>query len=169
MIAKVVPAAILPLAIALLDPASGVSQESNPIYSGPLDDRSNSADQTERSAYDYSALYDHLSPSIVAIEADGGDGSGFIVDDIGLIATSHHVVASTRFLSVRFHDGRRVEAEIVRLDPRADLALLKVHENHVQGLTPLELIPSSMREKIKTGMPVLAIGSPLSLAFLATQ
>ena len=169
MLAKVVFAAILTLAIALLDPAPAGADESAPVNSRALADKSDSPYQTQRVTYDYSALYDQLSPSIVTVEADAGNGSGFIVDEIGLIATSHHVVASTRFLSVQFHDGRRVEAEIVTLDPRADLALLKVHENHVQGLTPLKFIPPSKRENIKTGIPVLAFGSPLSLTFLATQ
>ena len=169
MLAKVIFPAILPLAIAFLDPAPAGGDESASVNSRTLADKSDSPYQTKRVTYDYSALYDKLSPSIVTVEADAGNGSGFIVDEIGLIATSHHVVTSTRFLSVQFHDGRRVEAEIVKLDPRADLALLKVHEQHVQGLAPLELNSPNGRDHIKTGTPVLAFGSPLSLTFLVTQ
>ena len=120
-------------------------------------------------AYDYSGLYEQLSPSIVRIENDTGHGSGFLIDGGGLIVTNHHVVANTRHLAVQLSTLVKVPAEIVTLSSRYDLAILKIHNNHAEDLRTLALISSSDEEKLNPGVPVVAFGSPLSLKFLATQ
>ena len=119
-------------------------------------------------SYDYSALYERLNPSIVKIEVDFGHGSGFLVGHDGLIATNHHVVANTRHLAVEMSDGRRVQAEIIRLVPQFDLALIKVNSSLVTDLTPLPLLPESSDSTVKPGVPVVAFGSPLAQTFLIT-
>jgi S1-C subfamily serine protease len=50
-------------------------------------------------------------------------GSGFAVDT-ELVVTNAHVVAGAREVTLRTHDGRRVEATVVVLDADRDLALL---------------------------------------------
>lgn len=120
-------------------------------------------------AYDYSALYEALNPSIVKIHADGGSGSGFLVSPNGLIATNHHVVRNSRHLTVQFADGRKIIASVVTLDPQFDLAILKIHSQVVAGITPLRLLPEARDVDVKAGIPVLAFGSPLSQTFLMTQ
>jgi len=123
----------------------------------------------EKIAYDYTVLYRALSPSIPKIESDRGSGSGFLVDRDGLIATNHHVVENTRFLAVQFPDGRRVSAEIVRLVPRYDLAILKVNKSLVVSMDPLKLLPQEKDDTLEPGIPVVAFGSPLGQSFLTTQ
>jgi hypothetical protein len=120
-------------------------------------------------AYDYGALYESLNPSIVKVFADGGHGSGFLVSADGLIATNHHVVRNSRHLSVQFADGRKVAAHVVTLDPRFDVAVLKINRAAVGGVKPLQLLPAERDGEVKAGTPVLAFGSPLSQTFLMTQ
>ena len=120
-------------------------------------------------AYDYSGLYEQLSPSIVRIENDTGHGSGFLIDGEGLIVTNHHVVANTRHLAVQLSTLVKVPAEIVTLSSRYDLAILKVHNKHTENITALDLISSDDEKRLSPGVPVVAFGSPLSLKFLATQ
>ncbi|RPJ57200.1 MAG: hypothetical protein EHM23_21340 [Acidobacteria bacterium] len=120
-------------------------------------------------AYDYSALYESLNPSIAKIHADSGTGSGFLVDAAGLFATNHHVVKNTRFLAVQFSDGKRVKAEIIALSPRYDIAIVKVNSQCVTGMRPLALLPESDQAGLRPGTPVAAFGSPLSQTFLMTQ
>ncbi len=120
-------------------------------------------------AYDYSALYEKLSPSIVKVEVDSGSGSGFLVDSRGLIATNHHVVQNTRFLAVEFPGAITAPAEILTLSSQYDLAIIKVHPKFIEGLQPLPLISLYKERGIKAGLPVIAFGSPLSLEFLVTQ
>lgn len=62
-------------------------------------------------------------------------GSGFAVDGDHVV-TNAHVVAGARELTLRTHDGRRIEADVVVFDKDRDLALL-----HAPGhaLDPLVL------------------------------
>jgi S1-C subfamily serine protease len=128
-------------------------------------------------AFDPAAIYDRLSPGVVTILSifdgggslledggEGGQGSGFVVDGDGYIATNAHVVTTERRngtaraddVYVEFSDGNRVAADIVGDDPNADVALLKVDPAGL-SLTPLQLGHSAA---IAVGEPVAAIGSP---------
>jgi S1-C subfamily serine protease len=127
--------------------------------------------------FDPSAIYDRLSPGVVTILSifnggssllggggEGGQGSGFVIDGNGYIATNAHVVTAERSNStaqadqvyVEFSDGNRVPARIVGDDPNADVALLKVDPENL-SLTPLHLGQS---HSLSVGEPVAAIGSP---------
>jgi S1-C subfamily serine protease len=119
-------------------------------------------------------IYDRLAPGVVTVLSlfegsvsildeggEGGQGSGFVLDGAGYIATNAHVVTSdsggrAESVFIEFSDGNRVQAEIVGVDPNADVALLKVDPDGL-SLTPLELGTS---RTIAVGEPVAAIGSP---------
>ncbi len=119
-------------------------------------------------------IYDRLAPGVVTILSlfesgasiledggEGGQGSGFVIDGEGYIATNAHVVTSdsggrAEQVFVEFSDGNRVEAKIVGVDPNADVALLKVDPSGL-ALTPLRL---GVSHGIAVGEPVAAIGSP---------
>jgi S1-C subfamily serine protease len=119
-------------------------------------------------------IYDRLAPGVVTILSlfesgasilddggEGGQGSGFVIDGEGYVATNAHVVTSdsggrAEQVFVEFSDGNRVEAKIVGVDPNADVALLKVDPSGL-ALTPLRL---GVSHGITVGEPVAAIGSP---------
>ncbi len=86
-----------------------------------------------------------------------GQGSGFVVDKLGYILTNHHVVEGVGRIDVTTSDGRRLEAEVVGIDPPTDLALLKV------DATDLMPINWGDSEQIVVGSPVWAVGSPFGL------
>jgi S1-C subfamily serine protease len=102
--------------------------------------------------------------SLLDEDGEGGQGSGFVLDSQGYIATNAHVVTAgeaagsgrAEDVFVEFADGNRVPAEIIGDDPNADVALLKVDPAGLR-LTPLELGSS---DSIQVGEPVAAIGSP---------
>jgi S1-C subfamily serine protease len=126
--------------------------------------------------FDPRQIYDRLSPGVVTVlsifegtsvlesNGEGGQGSGFVLDSRGYIATNAHVVttgeggASERAeeVFVEFSDGNRVPAEVVGDDPNADVALLKIDPAGLR-LTPLRLGSSA---RLDVGEPVAAIGSP---------
>jgi S1-C subfamily serine protease len=128
--------------------------------------------------FDPGQIYERLSPGVVTItsvfeggtspledQGEAGQGSGFVVDGQGYIATNAHVVTiedlsgttkRANRIYVAFLDGNRVSAEIVGADLNADVALLKVDPEGLK-LTPL---PLGVPETIEVGEPVAAIGSP---------
>ena len=53
-------------------------------------------------------------------------GSGFIIDASGIVVTNNHVIADADEINVILNDGTKLKAEIVGVDNKTDLALLKV-------------------------------------------
>ena len=114
-------------------------------------------------------MYAAVNPSVVKIHADAGTGSGFLVSETGFIATNHHVVRNARFIAVEYPDGRKVAAEIVVLDARHDVAVLKVNSTTTKGVAALPLLAANNDDSVQPGIPVVAFGSPRSQTFLMTQ
>ena len=81
-------------------------------------------------------------------------GSGFIISEDGYILTNTHVVEQADSIIVRLHDRRQYEAEVIGVDERSDVALLRVD---AEGL-PIVRIGDP--ETLRVGEWVLAIGSP---------
>ena len=124
-------------------------------------------------AFDSEAIYKSYGPGVVTVisilstSGPGGgqaaQGSGFVIDKTGYIATNAHVVRgdppkfpSVKQVYVQFSDGNKVGAKVVGADLSSDVALLKVNPSGL-NLTPLPLGASS---KLEVGQPVAAIGSP---------
>ncbi len=99
-------------------------------------------------------------------------GSGVIVDPNGYIVTNAHVVAGARRIQVRLplvtsggevgesilpRSGDLVGATLVGIDRETDIAVLKIPRT---GLPALQLADS---DDVRTGMVVLAFGSPFGL------
>jgi S1-C subfamily serine protease len=55
-----------------------------------------------------------------------GAGSGFIIDSDGYIVTNNHVIEGAEMVTVRLHDDREFEADVIGYDEKTDLALLKI-------------------------------------------
>lgn len=92
--------------------------------------------------------------AVVALISGGSHGSGFLIDASGLLLTNHHVVGQSKYLKVRWSDGVETLGEVIRSDPRRDVALVKTDP---RGRAPLKLsgkIPAS-------GEDVYAIGAPI--------
>jgi 2-alkenal reductase len=95
---------------------------------------------------------------------EGGQGSGFVIDGDGYIATNAHVVTNgdgasakqAKSVYIEFSDGNRVPGKVIGADLNADVALLKVDPS---GLS-LTSLPLGVSHGLKVGDPVAAIGSP---------
>ena len=86
-------------------------------------------------------------------------GSGFLLSDDGFVVTNNHVVEEASEITVRLSDRREFDAEVVGLDPRSDLALLRIQ---AKGLPFLKL---DADDDLQVGEWVLAIGSPFGLDY----
>jgi serine protease Do len=100
-----------------------------------------------------------VKPTVVHIMVGtrGANGSGVIVSPDGYILTNNHVASAAYELRVKLSDGRQFTARRIGVDPRADLALIKVE---AQNLPCATLGDSS---KLEQGEWVIALGSPFGL------
>ena len=112
-----------------------------------------------------------VSPSVVAITVQsgqgGGQGSGVIFDTSGRILTNNHVVAGGgqgSSISVTLNDLRTYDATVVGTDPSTDLAVIKL----TNGPKDLKAIALGDANTITVGEPVMAVGNPLGLAGTVT-
>jgi hypothetical protein len=104
-------------------------------------------------------IYRDNHESVVAVRTNEGSGSGFVVSRDGLIATNYHVIYGARRIEVFLSgSGRPFVADVVKVAPEHDLALLKI--SPPGRLKPVRLGDSS---RLAVGAEVIAIGNPLGL------
>jgi S1-C subfamily serine protease len=121
--------------------------------------------------FDPERLYAARAPGVVTIYANLGadgqaQGSGFVVDDKGVILTNAHVITNVaesrtnvqgaRAVYVEFADGERVTATVVGWDLFSVVGVIRVSpKDHA-----LDLVPLGNSATVVVGEPVAAIGSP---------
>ncbi|PLY03236.1 MAG: peptidase [Desulfuromonas sp.] len=85
-------------------------------------------------------------------------GSGFVISAEGFILTNEHVVKEAEKIKVRLADGRSLPAEIIGVDPRTDVAVIKVKTGK-----PLPVAVLGDSANLRVGQWALAIGNPFGL------
>jgi serine protease Do len=90
-------------------------------------------------------------------------GSGFIVDTSGIVVTNNHVIADADEINVIMNDGTKIKAELVGVDKKTDLAVLKF-----KPVKPLVAVKFGDSDKLRLGEWVIAIGNPFSLGGTVT-
>jgi serine protease Do len=106
-------------------------------------------------------IIDSSSPAIVRIEAgEAKVGTGFIVDETGLIATNLHVIEGESKVRVKLYkDSADYPATIVvAVDKGHDLALIRI-----QPKKPLPVLRLGDSSAMSAGDRVYAIGNPLGV------
>jgi serine protease Do len=90
-------------------------------------------------------------------------GSGFIIDTAGIVVTNNHVIADADEINVIMNDGTKIKAEIVGIDKKTDLAVLKF-----KPPKPLTVVKFGDSDRLRLGDWVIAIGNPFSLGGTVT-
>ena len=92
-------------------------------------------------------------------------GTGFLIDESGLILTNHHVIDGAEEVKIQFtEDEDYAPAEIIGRDPELDVALLSVKIKE-----KVTILPLGDSDKIEVGEYVLAIGNPLGYGHSVTH
>jgi S1-C subfamily serine protease len=113
-------------------------------------------------------VYGVIQPSLVLIQthaadtdsqAEGGLGSGVVVDDRGHILTSLHVVTNTSDIQLTFADGAHSQAQVVASQPENDIAVLR-------AIQPPQLLwPATLGNPnaARVGDEAFVVGNPFGL------
>jgi len=113
-----------------------------------------------------SQVYEVIAPSLVRIEANipGDDkkvstGTGTVIDDLGHILSSWHIVEKSTRIQVTFYDGTESEAVIVAKEPENDLVVLR------PKLLPDNLMPATLGSSgaLSVGDDAIVVGNPFGI------
>ncbi|NLI80680.1 MAG: DegQ family serine endoprotease [Deltaproteobacteria bacterium] len=91
-------------------------------------------------------------------------GSGFVMDEEGLIVTNNHVVEKATEIKIKTQNGKEYDAKVVGRDPKTDLALIKVKPD-AEFPKPAQIGDSDV---IRVGDWVMAVGNPFGLGHTVT-
>jgi serine protease Do len=107
-------------------------------------------------------LIARVSGSFVAINSATSGGSGVIISADGEILTNHHVAGSRpigKTWMITLPGGRVQRARVVGLDPRGDIALLKL-----EGPGPYPFVELGDSDAVQAGDEVIALGNPFGFS-----
>src|ERR1051325_117090 len=91
-----------------------------------------------------------------------GQGSGFFISADGYAVTNNHVVDKAESVEVTTDDGKTYTAKVIGVDPKTDIALIKV-----DGRTDFPHVSLSEKSP-RIGDWVLAVGNPFGLGGTVT-
>ena len=96
----------------------------------------------------------------------GPVGSGFIIEPNGYVITTGQTVGQAKQVRVTFFSSgkREYQADVIRVDPETDLALLKIRAGEI---FPTVLLGNS--DLTEVGDMVLAVGSPFGFSRTVTM
>ena len=99
-----------------------------------------------------------------AIPAESGSGTGFIIDESGIIVTNYHVVENARKLIITLSDNSQWPGELIGADPNNDIAVIRIDAPS----SSYDYLAFSSSNDIVVGQKVLALGNPFGLRLTLT-
>jgi len=90
-------------------------------------------------------------------------GSGFIIDEKGIVITNNHVIQDAEDIVVRVGGDKEYKATIIGQDPLSDIAVLQIDSK--EKFIPVHFGDS---DKARIGDWVIAIGNPFGLGGTVT-
>ena len=113
-----------------------------------------------------SQVYEIIAPSLVRVEGQvAGDdkkrsiGTGTVVDDMGDILSSWHIVEKATTIRVTFYDDTESEAVVVAQDTEKDLVVLRAK------ILPDNLAPATLGSSgaLNVGDDAIVVGNPFGI------
>jgi S1-C subfamily serine protease len=92
-------------------------------------------------------------------ELQRGQGSGFIVDNSGVVLTNAHVVDQADRVTVTLKDGRQFDGQVKGADEVTDLAVVQINAQN----TTLPVARLGNSDTLQVGDWAIAVGNPLGL------
>ena len=118
---------------------------------------------------DLTEHFKRLKNTVVTVMSESGHGTGFFVDNKGLLLTNQHVVGNSEYLAVQFDREHKIPARLIAADPQKDVALLWVNLAALPNAAPAPLSRAAAgKAPVQEGERVFTIGSPLTLDKIIT-
>src|SRR5207245_8412647 len=118
------------------------------------------------------ALFERLSRSVFRIQAGLAHGTGFLADTLGgVVITNAHVVEAAEGdeISAVVDSTTRVRAQVLARDPEADIAVLRLHPDHIAHRFRIPLQHPVERAPVLPGERLVAMGYPLNQVLTITS
>ena len=90
-------------------------------------------------------------------------GSGFIIDEKGIVITNNHVIRGAEDIFVRVNGDKDYKAKVIGADPGMDLAVLQIDSKE-----KFKSVKFGDSDKTRIGDWVIAIGNPFGLGGTVT-
>ena len=91
-------------------------------------------------------------------------GSGFIIDEKGIVVTNNHVIQDAEDIIVRVNGDKEFKAKVLGADPLMDIAVLQLETNE-----KFKTVAFGDSDKARIGDWVIAIGNPFGLGGTVTS
>src|SRR5438552_13998460 len=117
-------------------------------------------------------LFERLSRSVFRIQAGLAHGTGFLADTLGgVVITNAHVVEAAEGdeISAVVDSATRVRAQVLARDPEADIAVLRLHPDHIAHRFRIPLQHPVERAPVVPGERLVAMGYPLHQGLTITS
>ena len=91
-------------------------------------------------------------------------GSGFIIDEKGIVVTNNHVIEGAEDIVVQVNGDKEFKAKVIGADPLSDIAVLQIESK--EKFIPVKFGDS---DKARIGDWVIAIGNPFGFGGTVTS
>ncbi|MDD9331562.1 MAG: DegQ family serine endoprotease [Wolbachia sp.] len=133
-----------------------IKQENNSRVRIPSPPKDNFFDEFRRFFEDFDQFFmdrgPYINREVVSL------GSGFIIDEGGIVVTNYHVIKNAKEITITMNDNTYFKAEVLGHDSRTDLAILKINSDK-----SLPYVKFGNSDKSRVGDLVIAIGNPFGL------
>ena len=109
-------------------------------------------------------MVSNIEHGVVHILTSNASGSGFIIDEDGLVVTNAHVLGSSKSVTVRLVSGKEYIGDVASLGKDADLAIIDLSTS--DRFVPITFGDSDL---VSVGDNVIAVGYPIGNVLRGSQ
>jgi S1-C subfamily serine protease len=80
-------------------------------------------------------LFKKYESSVVTVWSEFGHGTGFFVDDNGLVVTNQHVIGPSEYIAIQMDADHKIPAVLLASDADKDVAVLWADKSALPGAT----------------------------------
>lgn len=105
-----------------------------------------------------------ISKAIVRVATAAGTGSGFYLKEKDVVVTNHHVVGTSREVSLETQSKDRITAKVIFVNPVDDIALLQPN-----GTIDAPELQLAVDGSVQNSQKVSVLGFPFGMPFTVTE